>query len=347
LSGHIIGCVRTGVIVMVLAMAVWGVAGCMSGGNGNPGKTDKAVPDGKTEPGLLPALGRVRATDSTRKHIRYGDLAATRALVEADQKRFQKLHVDSSGDLGVFSPSISDNLGFDPLSFREGVKAGIAGDWAAILWGDYDVDAVDKRFAAFGIERSTTDGATTWTIDADNRRPDSGPLIWIAGPKALNNVRTRPGSFAYAIRRDTLAWVTDPGDDTLARDPKIKALAGCLGDVVAGLISAEPTKVVETVAAGVRAPSATDVTEVICIAPGSRERAEEIRRHASEELSTGKPRLLDNPWSELLPAAEAELTGERSDVVRVVARLGAQPSPISIMQLMVPGGDAADLLGFR
>jgi hypothetical protein len=327
---------RSGVIAVLLIAAL---AGCARSGRPND-----AGNGSRNESALVAALSKVRATDSTRKFVEYGSVRATRALAEADRARFYTLHMVGLGNVGPWSPLISTDLGFDPRLFQEGISAGVPGSWAGILWGDYDVNATNARFATFGIERSDSDGATTWTIDADNRSTDPGPLDMIAGEKTLNIARTQPGSFAYAVKRDTLAWITNPGQDTLAKDPTIKALATCLGDVVAAVINREG-RMTQPLAVGIRAPSASDITAVICVAPGARDQAEKIRATASATLPNGTMQN-GQPWSQLLPDATTELTGDPNSVVRIIAKPAAS-LPLGNFVRILPTTELSELLGVR
>lgn len=325
--------------IIAILLVVAALVGCTDGGRSNGGGSES-----QKQSGLVAALSKVRATDSTRKYVAYGNLGAIRTLAEVDPARFMTLQVFGAGGLGPWSPLISQDLGFDPLSFQESLSAGVPADWAEILWGNYDVHAVNDRFAAFGIERSDSDGMTTWTVDADNRNRDPGPFAMIAGEKKFNIVRTQPGSFTYAIRRDTLAWITDPGEHTLAKDPTIEALATCLGDVVAAVIDREG-RLTQTLAVGIRAPSASDVTAVICVAPGTRDQAEEIRRTASAKLTNGTAQS-EQPWSELLPGALTELTGDTHSVVRIIAKLGTDLPPGAVVRELY-ATELPELLGIR
>jgi hypothetical protein len=322
--------VRSRLLAIALAaITLAGVVGCSDDEGGSS---------------LLAALGKVRATDSTRGYVEYGNVAAARALLEADRKRFVTVTGFGLGNLRSYAKVVSEDLGFDPLTFRQAIAAGSPPDWSAIIWGDYDVKAVNNRFAEMGVERSNQGISTTWTASADGKIRLNNPLARVAGPSTLNNVRTAPGSFAYSPKRDTLFWVTDPGGDTLAEDPTMKTLAQCLGDVIAAIISRAENST-ETLAVGVRAPSTTDVTEVICVAPGPRDPAS-IRDHATGELANGKSPRANRPWSELLPNAKVEVTGFPDPFVRITANPGADSPPVRGIQ-MLQNRELNALLGLR
>jgi hypothetical protein len=309
---------------MVLVAVTGFAAGCSSRVDGS------SRAGARTEAGLLAALAMVRATDSTRAYFRYGDIGRTRALVEADRSRFQPVHGHGLGRIRNYTKLIADGLGFDPLALRESVQAGNSADWSAIFRGDYDVDAVNGRLADRRISRADRDGSTEWTVNADGEVDLDGPLAGVVPLNEFNNVRTQPGSFAFSPKREHLAWVTDPGQDTLALDPSIRAVAACLGDVVAATIATQGFDA--PVAVGVRASGTTDVTEVICVAPGAADQATRIRDQVTALLANGTSPLTRAPWSQLVPNATVEVTAET--LVRVVARLDAPAGPGRILGMV-------------
>jgi hypothetical protein len=318
-----------GFAIMLVAAVLAGVVGCSEDDAGGSG--------------LLEALGKVRATDSTRGYVEYGNLVATRGLREADGKRFAILGGFGMGQLRSYSKVLAEDLAYDGLAQRAAISAGSPPDWSAIIWGDYDVNAVNNKFAELGIERDGNGDTTTWTSSADGDIELRNPLVTIGGPGSLNNVRTAPGSFAFSPKRDTLSWVTNPGGDTLAEDQTMKTLAQCLGDVVAAVIARNPGAA-EMLAVGVRAPSASDVTDVICVTPGTGDPAA-IRDHVSGELSNGTSARTNRPWSEVLPNAKVELAGFPT-AVRITATPGADKPPGRPIQ-MVANRDLNALLGLR
>jgi hypothetical protein len=299
--------------------------------------------DGDDE-GLLAALGQVRATDSTRGYVEYGDLTATRALLEADRQRFVTLTGFGTGRMRDYHKVVSEDLAFDPLTLRAAITAGAPPDWSAIIWGDYDLNAVNDRLAGLGVERKDSGGTTTWTSSADGDIRLSDPLVGIAGPGTLNNVRTAKGSFAFSPKSDTLRWVTEPGGDTLAQDPTMKTLAQCLGNVVAAIIQRNEDGP-ETLAVGVRAPSTSDVTDVVCVAPGSRD-PNSVRDHLNDQLANGRSARTNRSYSELFPNAKVEVTGFPDAAVRLTANPGAGNPPGRPLQLLRTR-DLNVLLGLR
>lgn len=243
--------------------------------------------------GLVGALGKVRATSDTRVAVEYGAPARVRELGE----RFRTLEGYGFGTIANSAKLVDEAIGVDPGAFDEGITVGQPPRWGAVLWGDYDVAAVDERLGGLEIERSGQDGATLWTSGKDLEIDFDGPFVGVVQTNQFNNIRTADGSFAFAPALAGVEWVTDAGDETLAGDDRISGLARCLGDVVAARIDEGAG------AAGVR----EDGTEVFCLAAD--------RDGVEKELDGDVPST-GEPWDELLPGARVEVDGE---LVRVIA----------------------------
>jgi hypothetical protein len=87
----------------------------------------------------------------------------------------------------------------------------------------------------------------------------------------------------------------------------------------------------DTIAVGVRAPSSTDVTDVVCAMSGSRDPAA-LRDAVNAQLAAGRSPATDRAWSELLPAAKVELAG--ISAVRITSRPGPDTPPGRPVQLV-------------
>jgi hypothetical protein len=277
-----------------MAVAALALAGCGGGGD--------ATRNGPTggDVGLMAALGKVRATAETRVYIDYGSPGRIRAL--DDQDRFEQLRGYGYSSIANYAKVVAEKLDFDPASLNEGVVAGQPPRWAGVLWGDYDVAAVDGRLGDLGIDEQDDGDATRWN-SGDDFEIDlaNGPFTGIVSTSEFNNIRTADGSFAYSPARAGIDWVTDAGDETLADDDVVAPLATCLGDVVAATIA-------DGQAAGVRATS-DEVTEVICL-EGDKGRVE-------KELAEGSTPSTRQPWSDILPGAKVVDAGD--GLVRITA----------------------------
>jgi hypothetical protein len=276
------------------------VAGCSG---------EEAPPPSVFTSGLFGALGKVRGNEDTRVAVEYGAPARVRELGE----RFRSLEGYGFGTIANSARLVDDAIGVDPGAFDEAIVVGQPPRWGAVLWGDYDVDAVDERLGGMGIERTEQDGATRWTSGADLEIDFDGPFMGVVQTNQFNSIRTAEGAFAYAPAVAGVEWVTDPGDETLADDLRISGLARCLGDVVAARI--------DQGAVGVRA----DGTEVFCI---------EGDQDAIETALDGNMPSTQKPWDEFLPGMKVEQDG---DLVRVTAP-GNSDMPVGrVLRAMMTG----------
>ncbi|MFC4857383.1 hypothetical protein [Actinophytocola glycyrrhizae] len=254
-------------------------------------------------------MAKVRATSDSRTSVEYGAPARLRELGE----RFLALQGYGYGTIANTAKRVDEAIGVDPGTFDEGLLVGQPPRWGSVLWGDYDVAAVDSRLAGMGIERAEQDGATLWTSGADLEIDFDGPFIGVVQTNQFNVIRTAEGAFAFAPARAGVEWVSVPGDETLAADERIGGLARCLGDVVAARIEREAAGVLE------------DGTEVFCLAAD---------KDAVEKALAGDVPSTRQSWDELLPGATAEADG---DLVRVTAP-GRDGAPVGrVLRAMVTG----------
>lgn len=271
------------------------------------GGEDPPAPD---ESGLLGALGKVRATADTRVAVEYGAPARVRALGE----RFRMVEGYGFGTIANSAKLVDEAIGVDAGSFDGGIVVGRAPRWGAVLWGDYDVAAVDDKLTGLGVDGAEQGGATLWTSGEDYEVSlGEGPFVGVVQLNQFNDVRTAPGSFAFAPARVGVEWVTEAGDETLADDPTVSGFARCLGDVVAARIE-------DGAAAGVRG----DGREVACV---------EGERGAVEKALAGDVPSIREPWDSMLPGVTVE---EDGGLVRVVAPGGDEPAG-RLLQAMTTG----------
>ncbi|TDQ00700.1 hypothetical protein EV186_102566 [Labedaea rhizosphaerae] len=270
--------------------------------------------DEKPATGLLAMLGKVKATPQSRMSVEYGDLDRQRELAEAAPDRTRSLLGTGLGNLAQYSIPIKDGVGLDLLGMHKAIRVGVPPQWAGLVEGDYDVDAVNKRLADRGVHRdSGDDDSTNWSSGGDDELRVDGPMAGVVPLNEFTKLRTAKGSFAYAPNQD-LGWVTDPGDDTLADDPALQDLADCLGDVLsAHIMAVGPSKLM--VASGVRATTPKDATEVICAEPGA-DLAVQLQQRAISQLADGQT-TRQQPWSEILPGAKVDIAGKASTCVRI------------------------------
>jgi hypothetical protein len=292
--------------------------------------------------GLRDALGRVAATDSTRQYVEYGDVALLSKLADGpDGRRFLGVSGYGFSRLATTSTIIADKLRFDATAMDGAVVAGQPPDTTGLLWGDYDVAAVEQKLADLGIPSEDDDGGKRWTSAKDHEIAFDGPLAGIARTSELNVIRTADGTFAYAPARAGVDAVTEPGGDTLGDDPVLLRLSGCLGDVAAALLVAPTGDDPTAYGVGIRATEDGEITEVACLSPDGDPKA--VRDHVERELENGTTPSTRQPWDELLPDATVDVV-EYGAVVRLVAKPAAG-APAGRVFNMLQTRDLAALAG--
>lgn len=244
---------------------------------------DSSAADG----GLLGALGRVRATDDTRKAVEYGEPAAVRALMAKDKRRYQSLQGYGFGSIASYYQQVDDTLGLDLTGFSSGVVAGEPPRQATAVWGDYDTSTVDSKLGGLHVRSEEGLGGTHWVAGKDNEVDFAGPFAELVPPGQFNDIVTRDGTFAFAPTSAGVEWVTDPGDDTLADDDVLAGLASCLGDVVAARLTATGQ------AAGVR----RDGSEAMCLKADEDQVTKALKENSA---------VTAQPYDELLPGATVD-----------------------------------------
>lgn len=315
------------------AAALSMVAGCSEDGDEPPEPPDRGGG------GLLRALGKARDTAESRTFIEYGDLERVRQLTGGDRERFRQLQGYGFGTIAPNAKLIDNALAFDPLAFDTGLMVGRPPKWGGVLWGSYDLDAVNDRLAEREVPRQDAGGgATVWTSAEDySSDVGRGPLADAVQLGEFNSLRTQRDAVFYGPAGETVAWLAEPGEPTLAGDEDLASLADCLGDVVIATITT-PRQNATTFAVGVRVDDAGEVTEVACVtAEGNTER---LRDRVAGELEDGRSKT-GQPWSEALPNGEVEVTGE---LVRITSRPGAD-EPVGRMPRLLANGDLEALAG--
>ncbi len=257
------------------------------------------------ETGLLAELAGVRATAESSVMVEYGDVAAVRALLDKDAKRFGGLVGYGYSDLAARSRLLPELLGFDPTEAHSALRVGQPPTWAAVLRMDVDVAAVGAKLDGLGGRKG---GSDTWITGDDNEVDPDGPLAEAGIVTGFQQVRVEPGSVTHSPTGEALKWVTQPvGDKSLAADPMIGELARCLGEVSAAVISKPKSAL--PVAAGVRTTPAGETTEVVCVPD----------ENPNALMDLVRTNLESPPWSEALAGATAEQPADQTGVVRVLA----------------------------
>ncbi|ASR36461.1 hypothetical protein BAY61_17230 [Prauserella marina] len=294
--------------------------------------------EAEADTGLLAALSHVAATDASTTYVEYGDVAAIGKLAEHDRRRFAQLAGYGYSELAMSADRIAEKLGVDPRGFSSAIWVGQPPETAGLLIGDYDTGKVSDGFEKIGAEQEDKGEAIRWRSAADRATDLSGPFTDLGLLTQFNVVSVEEGKFGYSSAGGSLDWVTDPGETTLADDEQIRTLATCLGDPVVAIIATQDER---KVAVGVRAPSATELTEVVCSLTGD---PQADRDRMTTELAEGRAPSSGQPWAEILPGAEVDIPDGSSGVVRVVSTPGDTAPPGRIAQVLA-NGDLKGLTG--
>jgi hypothetical protein len=274
---------RSTKLLAVLAV-IAGVAGCASN-TAAPPATTSSQPATQSEPSsLIDALAHIKATDSTRSYVQYVDNRALHELISDMRIQDGNVRRLGLGELGPGEGVIGKTVGVEASQMRTRIVAGAWPDEAGLWYGTYDVSKVNAWFKTNGGTPDASGDATRWLVGNDFQQSVKEPFRTLVPRGAFNVVRTTPNSFAWSAAGIRLAEITDPGNDTLATDETIAPLTQCLGNVKAAMIQQLDHVYY---AAGLRATSEDDVTEVACILPQSADQAKAMLDKTKDHLPSG------------------------------------------------------------
>ncbi|MEU5718723.1 hypothetical protein AB0G71_23725 [Streptomyces sp. NPDC020403] len=224
--------VGVAVLAPVLLLAV---TGCSSGSDDG----------GDSGSELLTGLGSL-AGDTGTKRVTFLDAAAVRKLSKDDAERFASVSQPSSVLLSPYEPGL---LGkdFEVSHIATAVDTDEAGHWE----GSFDTRAVITSLKSKGYKQSGSDDEEVW----------SHP-----GNKGVS-LQVSEDEISYSAREsDPMAAVAPKKGSSLADDKDFGRAAACLGDDVyrADFSPSSDPGPVLMAAAGQRAASAAEHTEVLC-----------------------------------------------------------------------------------
>jgi hypothetical protein len=310
--------------------------------------------------GLHQALGRIAATDATRKWVTYDAIGKLTRLVgkQPGGSGFGLLLLDGT-DLGPVAELLPGDTGIAALDADYGVSAGLPPDTVSVLAGGQHSDRIGKALASSG-----------WTRDGDRYiGPDVTAVTDDSKMRlALNlaQVRTGGADVVFGKSRADLGAAGHPGS-SLADDQPTAALADCLGDVVAAQLSADFHSPIESsrltpaqraalakqrpagiqldklreVAVGVRTPKSTSDTPraVVCVAWADQSAADGYAAALPGVLSAGTSLASNQPYARLLHNPQTRKVGGGAHIVQWSADEGGGPGQVIGMLAMqdLPG----------
>ncbi|MEV4513277.1 hypothetical protein AB0K00_30410 [Dactylosporangium sp. NPDC049525] len=239
---------------VVLAFAlVFSVAACTSkpkrskskgagtAGSAATGRASSTPGAGGAGQVFLTALGRIVATDATRKAVRFSD---STALVRLGGD-WQALAGYGATDAVLAQ---AQGAGIRQAQARYAVTAGtgpaVTGPAVTVLAGGQDAAAVQAALTAKG-----------WTVDGDRlmapaKAAGAYPMVRAVGSDVL-------------MAKDAALLATADQATSLAADPVLRSLAECLGGVVVAQYAATP---VDTIAVGALRSGDGRTHAVVCSA---------------------------------------------------------------------------------
>ncbi|MGH3157091.1 MAG: hypothetical protein ACRDNF_11000 [Streptosporangiaceae bacterium] len=278
---------------------------CSGGGGGND---------------LQTALGRIANTGNNRSQIYYDDTAALVKLAGASPasvKGFAPLRGFGSSGLGELAAELPGPTSIRLLGENYSISAGTPPDGVSLISGGQDTAKVTSDLTKLGWARK--DGRLVApSLASTNGNELSGTLtVFMAQVSASSG-----SDVVFGGRGASLTQAGSPSGQTLAQDPLISALAGCLGNVVAawiGSYSAGPQlrPAPSEVAAGLLSPARnSSVPQAVgCAAWPTATAASTYQRNLTKALANGMSASRGERFSNLLTHVSVRNVGGPDHVV--------------------------------
>jgi hypothetical protein len=322
--------VRKSVLVIAVASAL------MFAPSGCGGGADTSDSDGASASGLIGALARIAATDNTRLAVNYDDTPALLELAGSDSPRqgFGMLALVGAPNLANLASAIEKDVRLAPRRATYTVSAGQPPNSVGLIAGGQNGEDVSGALTKLG-----------WTRDGDNLvAPSLSSVEQRAASYALqlSQVRVDDAEIVYGSMKAELADAGRPSGPTLADDRRIRALADCLGDVVAAQIVAErAVGDSSAVAVGVQRPAAKSdpPRSVVCVSWRDQSTAKTYQTEVTAALADGRSLASNREYAELIRSPEVINVGGDEHVVRW---RGDTPQTALVFRMLA----ARDLPGF-
>ena len=297
---------RITAVVLTAALAGTLAAGCSSGG----GIQSLAAT------GFRAALAHVAATDATRGYVDYDDTAALVAVAGKDPAADDPAHYGRLRGSGVpglvpLASVLHDSTGLQLIDAKYTISAGAPPNQVGFVSGGQPADQLTKGFTGLGWHQ---DGNRLVAPGLAGVKDDTLGMAAIS----LAQLSAADGNLRYGNKSTKLDDVGGSPSHSLADDPLIGALAGCLGPVAAATINAlgtSPAKPRPTaIALGLRTPQhKTDTPHLVaCVAFRSADDAARYHNRVRKALTEGHSFASNQPWHELLTSPSvADPTGDQ------------------------------------
>lgn len=263
-------------------------------------------------------MARVSDTANNRETIYYDNTAELVSLVgnslSAETKGYGQLRGMGAFSILSFMATLSSDTGVNVFGESYAISAGNEPSTVTLIAGGQDASLVTGRLIKLGWKKGA-DGTLTGPSPAT--APGDGAVY------AFNMVKVQAANsdVMFGGSGGNLSQIGSPSGPTLAGDPGISALAGCLGNVVAATIysgtAASITAAPTEVAVGISQPASAAATPhaVVCVSWPSQAAADKYASNARKALSTGLSPASDERFSALLPHATVTSVGGSAQVV--------------------------------
>jgi hypothetical protein len=293
------------------AITVIALATALGGCSGGPG----AGGSGGTS--LDAALAKVADTPATRAQVAYDDTAALVKLAGtglAPTKGFALLRGYGASSLMELVTQLTSDTGINVFSEDYAITAGNPPQMVTLLHGGQSASAVTSRLGKLGWKQAN--GALLAPPLSS-----SGSQFTAMYALQMHVVRADGSDVRLGGSGASPGQLGEPSGSTLASDPLISALAGCLGDVVAAQVQVGGPpggRSPLAVAAGVAAPASNTATPhaVVCVAWSSPAAAAQYAADAKKALSSGMSIATNQPYSDYLQHGSVTSIGGSQNIVQ-------------------------------
>jgi len=266
---------------------------------------------------FLTALGRIAATDNTRKQIVYSETAAMVKLTEGEWSQM------AARGAQPFGPEM-EQFGIVTKAANWSITAGAAPSHVMIIAGGQDTALVKTSLQKQGY---TLDGDILKAPSefADDLTASLAPLL----PQA----RATGSDVVVAGRTGAFTDVITDASTSLAADARVKEIVDCLGDVVTADIYTT-LKAVPVVAVGVRRPetSAATAQAVVCTAWASTDAAKTAANQQENAYATGSSGRNKKAYSSMYSAVTVKVLDGPQHLVQA---LSTANSPSSVFYQLI------------
>ncbi|MBS2535016.1 hypothetical protein KGQ20_19795 [Catenulispora sp. NF23] len=349
------------VVAVTVAVSVAG-AGCSSSGSIGPDGADGQA--ASPSAALIEEMKQFHDTGAARAYVDFGQTAQLTALWKgtssppADSEQYLFPSLQARG-LDAYNAAVLSSLtplvGFDPSQAAQAIDVGDPQHAVGVLEGHFDPAAIGAKLAAAGLtQKDLGGGQTEWDVPVDSA---AHYALQKAGvDDSLDVLRVTTTKIIYGRDNADLDAALDPTSPALSADKLDSALAGCLGDPTAAVL--ENAVMIGSpgysgLAAGDRVTSATDATDVLCVAAPDDTTAQKYATTMTSTIQTGTQPKTGLPWSRFLTAPSATVVGGPEHLVRLTAK----PDPAhtdalfqavddrtvgALMGLPIPGANLGD-----